>query len=305
MASTPLTGERIASLQADPKFDAAVATSMRGTIALHRGRGFANWILNDRARALFGHLLLYLYFTGRPDDPASGLTAARVKQTAVEAGICSAGRAFAMLSLMRGTGFIAAGPEVSDRRFRRLVPTEKLLELQRERFRYQFEAMAALLPDARRALPLLGRGDLESALVRALGSQFLSGTRLLSHTPELEPFAEYSAGMVVLFGLMLATEAGGTFVLDRPIAISISELAVRYRVSRTQILRLLRQAEEAAFLARTGSNYENVVLLLKLQQNLWRMSAAIFLFLADAAAKAMSEIENAVESAGITLPSSP
>ena len=117
----------------------------------------------------------------------------------------------------------AAAPDRGGcRRLRRLVPTEKLLALQRDRFRYQFEAMAPLLPDAQRALPLLGRADLESALVCALGSQFLSGIRLLSHAPELEPFAERSAGMIVLSGLMLAAETDQRFVLDRPIAISIS-----------------------------------------------------------------------------------
>src|SRR5918996_2350365 len=123
----------VAELQRHPKFEAAVAASRRGSIELHQSGRLSNWILNDRARAWFGHALLYLHATARPDDPQSGLTPARIKDLAVEAGICSAGRAAAMLSLMRAAGYLERAPVTGDRRVRRLAPTAKLLHVQRQR----------------------------------------------------------------------------------------------------------------------------------------------------------------------------
>jgi hypothetical protein len=281
------------TLRADPKFEAAVASSMRGSIDLYQGGGLSNWILSDRARAAFGHALLYLHATARPDDPRSGLTAARVKELSVETGLCSAGRASAMLALMRVAGYVAQAPSAEDRRVRRLVPTEKLLGVQRARLRRQFEVIAIMLPQARDVLPLFGREDFERALGRAIGLQFVSGFRILSAAPDLTPFAERSAGMIVLFSLLLAAETGGSFVTDKPVAISIAALSRRLRVSRTQILRLLRAAEESALLARAGSNYETIVLLPKLKHDLLNMLAAMFLFLAGAAAEAMAATEPA------------
>lgn len=279
------------ALRAHPTFEAAAAASMRRTIDFHQGGGLANWILGDRARAIFGHMLLYLHATARPDDPRSGLTAARVKELAVELGLCSAGRAAAMLALMRVAGYVAAAPAAADRRIRRLVPTEKLREVQRARLRYQFEAIAIVLPQARDVLPLLGRADFEGAFIRVLGLQFVSGFRILSVAPDLAPFAESSAGMVTLYSLLLATHMGGSFVTDNPVAISIAELSRLLRVSRTQILRLLRQAEEGALLARAGSTYETIVVRPKLKHDLLNMLAAMFLFLAGAAAEAMAATE--------------
>jgi DNA-binding MarR family transcriptional regulator len=276
----------IAELQQHPKFEAAVAASMRGSIELHQSSNLSNWILNDRARAWFGHALLYLHATARPDDPLSGLTPARIKDLAVEAGICSAGRAAAMLSLMRVAGYLERAPDTGDKRVRRLAPTAKLLDVQRQRLRRQFEAIAIVLPEAQAALASLGRPEFENALALAIGEEFLSGTRLLSSSPDLEPFAEYSAGMVVLFSLVLATESQGSFATGGALAVSISELARRFRVSRTQVLRLLREAEEGGFLERTGTNYGSVMLRPKLKRDLLNMFAMIYLFLTGAAAEA-------------------
>ena len=132
-------------------------SSARGSIALYRGGRLWNWVLSDRARALLGHAVLYLDATARPDDPRSGLTATRLKALCVETGICSAGRAGAMLGLMRMGRYVAPASAADDRRVRRLVPTERLLEMQRVRLKYQFEALAMLLPEGRDALRMLGR----------------------------------------------------------------------------------------------------------------------------------------------------
>jgi hypothetical protein len=283
----------IESLQSHPMFHAAVVSSMRGTIELHQGRGLANWVLNDRARALLGHCLIYLHATGRPDDPKSGLTAVRVKAFVADADICSPGRAAAMLALMRMAGYLQRMPGATDRRFRRLAPTEKLIALHRDRLRCQFEALAPMLPEAKSTAQRLGDPDFERVFWRAMGDRFLSGARLLSYAPDLAPFAENSAGMMVLFGLMLSADDRDTFGCGEPIAISISGSAARFRVSRAQVLRLLREAERRGYLKREKADQEHVVLEPKLRHDMLAMLAAIFAFLSGVAKDATAAIERA------------
>lgn len=299
---SPVTAK---TLLANPLFERVAASSMQGSIDLHQGGGLSNWILNDRARAVFGYSLLYLHATRRPDDPRSGLTAARVKELSVETGLCSAGRAAAILALMRIAGYVAPAPSAEDRRVRRLAPTEKLLSVQRARLCRQFEALAIILPQARNIPPLFACPDFEHAFARAIGEQFVGGFRILSAAPDLTPFAERSAGMVVLFSLMLATESGGSFVMDQPVAISIAELSRRLRVSRTQILRLLREAEAHALLARAGASYDTIVLRPKLKQDLLNMLAAMFALLNDAAAQAMSAQAKTMQAMSVQATSGP
>jgi hypothetical protein len=282
----------IARLQAHPQFEAAAASSMHGSIEIHQGGRLANWILGDRARAAFGHSVVYLHAISRPDDPR--LTPANVKELAVATGLCSAGRAAAMLALMRVAGFLAQTPPTGDRRVRRLVPTEKLMTMQRTRLQRQFEAMAMIMPSAQQALPLFGRAEFELGLARAIGDAFVSGTRMLAHAPDLQPLADRSAGMVVLFSLLLASHEAGAFVVNRRTALSIAALARQFRVSRSQILRVLREAEARNLIAGTGTSYENVVVLPKLKQDILALVATAFLFLADAADRAIAELRRAV-----------
>jgi DNA-binding MarR family transcriptional regulator len=283
-----ITLDAIKQLQQHPDFAAAVMASARVSIELYHGGRLMNWIMSDRARALLGYMAYYLEVAESGADPRSGLTPTKLKQRCAESGLCSPGRAGAMLALMRGAGYVALVTDDNDKRVRRLVATSKLKENLRTRLTRQLDSVASVIPDVRDVVGLLGREDFERALIRQLGDQFIAGFRILMHAPELALFAEHNAGMVILFNLMLASTDG--FPPRGPVPSSIAGLARRFGVSRTHVLRLLRAAEAEGLIKRTGEHYDRLVLPPHLTQAVFGMFATIYLYLAHCARAAKADV---------------
>src|SRR5262245_5657856 len=95
----------VRELQQHPQFRDALAASARASIEAYHGGRLMNWIMSDRARALLGYLAYYLDLAA--DGSGSGLTPTRLKQACADTGLCSPGRAAAMLALMRAAGYMA------------------------------------------------------------------------------------------------------------------------------------------------------------------------------------------------------
>lgn len=283
-----LSREAIARLRGHPDFPRAMRASARDSIALYRNSRIMNWMLSDRARTLLPYAVFYLDAASRADDPRSGLTVSRAKALCAETGICSPGRAAASLALLRFGGFIVPAPVSTDGRVRRLVPSEKLKAAQRERLTRQFGSIAIVIPEVAAAQRLLGDAEFERAFWLHLGEQFIGGVRLLDHA-DLGLFAERNAGMVILFSLMLAGATDSTALPVGPLAIPLAEIARRFQVSRTHVLRLLRDAEAAGFIARDAAS-DRLRFLPPLAEALQNMFAALFLFLGSNACRAAADV---------------
>lgn len=281
-----LTPQALATLRAHPRFAEAMRASAQGLIALHRRNRVMSWFLSDRPLALIGHAVIFLHLEGRADDPLSGLTPSRFRSFCRTNRLCSPGRASAILAFMRLTGHIEAVPHPGDRRVTQLRPSEKLMEIARTRLARQFPVVALLRPDVAPAVDALGDPDFEAALFRAFGAWFMSGSRILDHAPRLHLFAERDAGMLILYGLMLAGEPGEVVSL-KPVPISISALAKQFQVSRTHVLRLLRDAEAAGLLTRGA---DTISLGAALADDLQNMQAGLFQLLASCATEALAAL---------------
>src|SRR5947209_9028957 len=84
------------ALRRHPQFPIAMRHAARSNIELYRNDRVLNALMNDRARALFTHVALYLHYGGsQSGDP--GLTAGAMKDLCLELGLCSRGRCEAML----------------------------------------------------------------------------------------------------------------------------------------------------------------------------------------------------------------
>lgn len=204
--------------------------------------------------------------------------------------MCSPGRARALLSLLRLFGYVAPAP-TGDRRYKLLVPTDLLIESVRQRWGAMFAAMALVLPEAAAAHAGLARPEFLAALVRRMGDAYRAGVRPLQFTPELGPFAERNAGLMILSSLVIAGEADDTMPPARSVRLSISELARRFSVSRAHVLRLLRDAEADGLIERTGSAQESIQVLPPLSLALQQSVATMFLFFAHCARAAVAESE--------------
>jgi hypothetical protein len=220
----------------------------------------------------------------RPDGK-SRLTISAMKDCCAENGLCSRGRCEAMLLLMRASGFFAAAP-FDDKRRRPLVPTEKLLSLQRERWAGHFVAMRHVLPAADDYLALLDNPAFVANYGFEIGAGWLAGVRVLEHSEDLFVLTERSAGMILLYTLCAGASADGPFPPAHPVPLSINALATSFAVSRKHILTLIRDAEDAGLMARGGAANNEITILPRAREGLEAFFATMFLFLAGCADRA-------------------
>lgn len=283
------SSDDVAALRLHPQFSKAARMMMGDLIGIYQGNRALNQVMNDRGRVIFGVLALYLHYSRRPGDPASGLTAARIRALCAETGLCSPGRATAMLLLMRYAGYLAPAESEADRRMRLLVPTERMVDSQRQRIACQFRAMALLMPEGAEGLTHLHREDFAAAMARRFGEGFCAGFRVLDSSPALYPLAERNAGIMILFSLFLATNPDGPAPSAGPVSVSISALSRRFGVSRPHVLKLLRDAEAVNFIKRQGDS-EQIVVLPSLAEAMQDFVATLFLFIGHCVRESLKEI---------------
>ncbi len=294
----PMSGEAgfaspdaIAALSGQPHFAQAMRTTAAGLASMYHGRHLLNWLMDDRGRMLLGYLAIYLHATRDPRDPSSGLTPTRIKALCTEFDVCSPGRAGAMLSLMRFSGYLMPDIDIADRRQRRLIATDKLYALLRLRLKLHYTAMAPLFGDGPAMLAAVDDKIVDGALVGAMVKRYREGFRLVAAAPELGLFGERNGGMLILASLIAAGSDDDTVPPSRPLPISIAALARRFAVSRPHVLKLIREAEEQGFLERPGPDLRVVVLKPALMEATRRFFATSYLFLADSMREAMAMTE--------------
>lgn len=220
--------------------EAALALS-RGIIEVHRGNRLLNLLGNDRGRFVMIHMIFYLAARGE-------LTTNRFKAVCVQMGACSAGRAAAMLSLLRYVGFVTAAEPARPGQPQRLVPTEGFTTSQLERWRNLFAAAALISPLGAEGLARADDPAFFDRYAAAMGQWALDGRRAIDNAPALEPLVEKTGGMMLL--LMIFVAADG--VAGRPAALAVGPAAHKLGVSRAHIARVLREATDLGFVTRSG-----------------------------------------------------
>jgi hypothetical protein len=290
-----ISADAVAALVARPRFPEAVRSTATTFVELYQGNRLLNTLLNDRGRMVIGYLSLYLHYSYRPDDPLSGLTVSRVKEFCAEQKLCSAGRAEAILMVMRLFGYLEQAPGSSDRRVRRLVPTDRLVGQLRERWQRLFAAMAMVMPEGEQGLSALDRPNFAAAFVARLADYFRAGVRLVDHSPGLDTFADRNAGIIILMNLMLAGDENDTFPPTRPVPVSISALSKRFGVSRVHVRKVLRDVAALGWTTPTNTDDGRVILQEPLRQAMLNFFATAFLLLGAAIRDAREEISGTAD----------
>ena len=273
--SEPIPGPlETAVLRAHPQFPAAMRSSARSAVELYSRGRVMGWLMSDRTLLVLSLAAVSLDADTRDDDDRSGLTPGRFKAFCVQNRVCSEGRAAAVLAFMRLSGYIESAVHPADRRITRLKPSEKLREMTRSRLRAQLEAAAMICPEIAPAVERLDHPPFERRFYLQSLARFRSGMRLLTHAPVLRLFADRDVGLLVLYALMLGASASDGLPPAEPVPLSIAALSRRFRVSRTHILRLIRDAEAAGLLSRVGERGEQVRFSPELQDALRNFVAA-------------------------------
>ena len=286
-----IDADAVAALRRHPRFPDALRAFGTMVVGLYRGNRLINLITNDRGRLLFAIFAIYLHYARRADDPASGLTAARLQSLFAETGLGSPGRVKALITLMHWGGYIEDAPAARDRRIRVLQPTEKMLAVHRERWRGALGAAGLVLPEAAQGLARFDEPGFQRAYVIAQASEFQGGFRLLDHGPELQLFADRNAGFPIVLGILLAAPPEDGMPPTGAIPVSASALAKRFHVSRSQVTRLLHDAQAAGLLERSGTSEMRVRFTPRFAENFEKLFGSLLLVHAACARHALGEIE--------------
>jgi hypothetical protein len=156
-----------------------------------------------------------------------------------------------------------------------------------------FRAMRHVFAEAHDHLAALDRPAFVGQFACQLGAGWVSGVRVLEHSPGLEVLTERNAGMIILFSLCFAGRADGPFPPVDPVPLSINALATNFSVSRKHVLTLIRDSEAAGLLSRGGAANNEVTILPRAREGLEAFFAAMFLYEAQCAERALRCIGDA------------
>ena len=235
------------ALRSHPALPQAVASFAEWLIRTYSHSRMLNLLLVDRGRLLLGFYVLYLDVLPRPGTQESGATLSAVQTLCRNTGLCSAGRAASMIALMRFGGYVTQAADPNDRRRRILVPTQRLVDIYNRNWVQQFEAMAPVFPDAAFVPRWLERPSFRTEFLRALGTLYTEGFRVVEHAPVLKPAVESNAAVLMLTTLALR-QINGSGRPGEIVPLSVSAIARRFSVSRAHVRNVLHVAEAASLI---------------------------------------------------------
>ncbi len=281
----------IAELAAHPQFPKAIRTLGAGMVEFFAGNRLINLVVSDRARAVMAVMAIYLDAHYEPRDPLSGLTLNRFKARCAETGLCSPGRAVAMLGLMRFAGYIAPVARADRGLPSRLIPTQKLIGSQHERWRRVFRALALVRSEGEAGLALMDNPGFTKPFVRAIGDLFLSRERLIEHGPDLALFLDRKGGMMILMSLMLSAENEEGLPPHGPMSVPVAQLARQFATSRAHVKGLLRSAVAEGLFEAVDADQAAFRVTSKLRASILGFSAALLLLVAEGVAAAEQRMQ--------------
>ncbi len=235
---------RLTEIMRQPRFADAMRTSASGvfrTYAAHPVMGGAH---HDMDRYIGGILALHLHAT-------AGLTRGRFETIAVEYKLASRGRAAAILEELKRTAFIAPAT-ANDRRSKRYVPTQRMVDAYRKGMGADLEAAAQIEPALSTFLTRFDKDDSVFYAYMAAMGDVLHRIAVPYESDEfgLNLFLRYTGGTMILCALLLAGDGSDAFPPRGPVPCSLSALSKRFAIGRAQVRQILAKAERAKFLSR-------------------------------------------------------
>lgn len=205
-------------------------------------KAFAHF-LRDLGRYIGGTWALYL------DATPGGLSVGRLADLLAWTRVASASRARSIMLYLQFIGYIAPMKRAGDNRIKLFAPTPRLKDAFRNRLHREFAAMAHMHPAIAASGPLISDDDAFSVYSEFMGEAFLAYLSLRQETgPSLEMFSQRYSGMMLLGELLATAAPDDVFPPKGPLRYTVADLGRRCGISRTQVRKLLKEAETAGFL---------------------------------------------------------
>ncbi|MDB5472462.1 MAG: hypothetical protein JWR84_4022 [Caulobacter sp.] len=199
--------------------------------------------LRDTGRFFIGLWALYLHAT------PGGLTRGRLAEALTDSGMSGPGRVASVLLFMRFIRYVEPAPEGVDRRIQRYLPTARMLQAFRARFRRDLETFWPADPVLLRVVPALDRDDVLNAYLAAMGEVTrVAMGRYQAGETSMEVISHRYGGMALLAEILLSAPEEAVFPPTGLLNANLADLARRCDISRAQVRGVLAAAEKAGFL---------------------------------------------------------
>jgi hypothetical protein len=268
------TRAEIEALRGREEFAAAFLEAAKCAVDDYRDNRLFNRVFNDRGQWVVTWLAHYLHHFPLPGNEQAGLTVSRLRKVCQQIGVCSGGRAAALLGVMRFAGYLRPARHVEDRRLHVLVPTEKFVALRRQRLLRHFTGVSEAIPETGAVADLLDDPVFMAAFIRHSAEGYIAGFRFTEHATEIAPYFERASASMILMELFVEASRQG----DGAARCSISALASHFWLSRGHVRSVLNSAAADGFIERVDSMRGPVVVRPALTDVLGRFFAVSFLY---------------------------
>jgi hypothetical protein len=200
---------------------------------------FLNRLMIQAARGLMFIMILCLHMRQDEADRATWLTLKLVKESMAPFKVASPRGLADLVSRLIETGFLEQLSSPRDRRVRILRPTEKMFAVDQDWLIAHYAPMQVLFPDPGYA-PIMQRDRRFQQIHRLVSaSLFPLAAQIYARNPLMVQFLSREGGIMVLIKLLDRAGPNGHTTRE----ISYSDIGAGFGISRTQVRKLLQQAE--------------------------------------------------------------
>ena len=266
--------EVFAEMTARPRFGEACRASHSFSIERTGRDPVLARVTKDTSRLVYGYLVLYL-------DAHGAITLKGIQHLCREIGLAGHGRAQAILFHLRAIGYLRRDPHNADRRSRHYLPSPEMKTALRDSLGAELRAFSLVEPEAGRAAERLAEPEFFRAFLLRWGKGLVDALKNRSRRP-ISHFSDRNAGLVMLYDVILTAKEDDTYPPRGPLRMSVRELARKYDVSRSHVLRLFRDAEALGLLTRNADE-QTVRLSEAFTRDIVEFQAVIYLAMATCA----------------------
>jgi hypothetical protein len=238
--------EAFERLLAHPRFAEACFAYARNLLANRRVHPALATGGGDLTVPVFSAVALCLALQGE-------LTLAAIQAFCQAHRLASPGRAAGLMTQLRKKGYIVPHPEQPAGRARRYMAASILFDAYRGFFGRSLAAFGIVEPEAASFVERIAEDQIFAALMSRMLLGLINILRVQDTTP-VTHFVLRNGGLMVLYHLCLSGESGGVFPPVDPVPYSVAGLARAYGLSRSHILRMLREAEDLGYVQRNGDS---------------------------------------------------
>lgn len=240
-----------------PRFPAARTAMLRQMLGLYEHTAFLNRLLLEVGRNLVFVLIMCLDARYDEWDRDTWVTLGAVSRAMAAFNLASPRRVVDLVSRLIKTGYLEQVRAPQDRRIRLLRPTKKMIAQDQDWLRSHYAPLQILFPKPGYGR-IMQRDPAFQRLQRLVSASFLPyAAQTMARHPVMMRFMVREGGIMIVIKLIDLAGTNG----DTRLKIVYSDIGTRFGVSRTQVRKLLQEAEESGLVRLTRENGNFVELM--------------------------------------------